>query len=262
MERKTGFEPATLSLARRCSTTEPLPPGAERQNRTADTAIFSRVLYQLSYLGPPTGLRLSQRGPRPGIARCAHSTRSILCAFWACQGDPSPRLRRGLARLARLRELHDVLAREGRALTLGVGRPLSSRQELGRDVLELLNARVGAQRLTNGEDADGRMLLFDNVPQHAQVRVVGHAGLADGARGGAQGALRAVHGLALEEVELVERAASTHAALPAQLDPLGIGHALAHVDRHAHLPPAVVERADQACVGLMLRAQGLIAPNL
>ena len=26
MERKTGFEPATPSLARRCSTTEPLPP--------------------------------------------------------------------------------------------------------------------------------------------------------------------------------------------------------------------------------------------
>jgi hypothetical protein len=30
------------------------PPrgGAESQNRTGDTAIFSRVLYQLSYLGP------------------------------------------------------------------------------------------------------------------------------------------------------------------------------------------------------------------
>ena len=27
LERKTGFEPVTLSLARRCSTTEPLPPG-------------------------------------------------------------------------------------------------------------------------------------------------------------------------------------------------------------------------------------------
>jgi hypothetical protein len=29
--------------------------GAESQNRTGDTAIFSRVLYQLSYLGPSTG---------------------------------------------------------------------------------------------------------------------------------------------------------------------------------------------------------------
>src|SRR5919202_6936459 len=87
MERKTGLEPATLSLARRCSTTEPLPPGAERQNRTADTAIFSRVLYQLSYLGPPTG-------PRPGIARVARGTRSILCAFWACQGTITPPRRR------------------------------------------------------------------------------------------------------------------------------------------------------------------------
>src|SRR5579864_2506772 len=64
LERKTGFEPATLSLARRCSTTEPLPPGAERQDRTADTAIFSRVLYQLSYLGQPLDLREA-----PGTAR-------------------------------------------------------------------------------------------------------------------------------------------------------------------------------------------------
>ena len=29
-----------------------LDRGAEAQDRTADTAIFSRVLYQLSYLGP------------------------------------------------------------------------------------------------------------------------------------------------------------------------------------------------------------------
>ena len=28
-----------------------LNPGAEGQNRTADTAVFSRVLYRLSYLG-------------------------------------------------------------------------------------------------------------------------------------------------------------------------------------------------------------------
>ena len=63
MERKTGFEPATFSLARRCSTTEPLPlvysgsgslpveRCAEGQNRTGDTSIFSAVLYLLSYLG-------------------------------------------------------------------------------------------------------------------------------------------------------------------------------------------------------------------
>ena len=53
-----GFEPTTFSLARRRSTTEPRPhaghvfaESAESQNRTDDTAIFSRVLYQLSYLG-------------------------------------------------------------------------------------------------------------------------------------------------------------------------------------------------------------------
>ncbi len=53
-----GFEPTTFSLARRRSTTEPRPQAAtfpaesaESQDRTGDTAIFSRVLYQLSYLG-------------------------------------------------------------------------------------------------------------------------------------------------------------------------------------------------------------------
>jgi hypothetical protein len=57
-ERAMGFEPTTFSLARRRSTTEPRPQfgliltgSAETQNRTVDTAIFSRVLYQLSYLG-------------------------------------------------------------------------------------------------------------------------------------------------------------------------------------------------------------------
>ncbi len=63
LERKRRFELPTPSLARRCSTTEPLPlingpspepilgGGAEGQNRTVDTGIFSAVLYQLSYLG-------------------------------------------------------------------------------------------------------------------------------------------------------------------------------------------------------------------
>ena len=67
LEREKGFEPSTSSLARKCSTTELLPlastgmalnirpspllNGAEGQNRTDDTSIFSAVLYQLSYLG-------------------------------------------------------------------------------------------------------------------------------------------------------------------------------------------------------------------
>ena len=58
-----GFEPTTFSLARRRSTTEPRPhflavllaESAETQDRTGDTAIFSRVLYQLSYLGQMFG---------------------------------------------------------------------------------------------------------------------------------------------------------------------------------------------------------------
>ena len=36
--------------------------GAESQIRTGDTAIFSRVLYQLSYLGPDPGSRRSPVG--------------------------------------------------------------------------------------------------------------------------------------------------------------------------------------------------------
>jgi hypothetical protein len=57
-ERAMGFEPTTFSLARRRTTAvlrprfgHLAPSSAERQNRTDDTAIFSRVLYQLSYLG-------------------------------------------------------------------------------------------------------------------------------------------------------------------------------------------------------------------
>jgi hypothetical protein len=45
LERETGFAPATFSLARRRSTTELLPQCAEGEDRTLDTAIFSRVLY-------------------------------------------------------------------------------------------------------------------------------------------------------------------------------------------------------------------------
>jgi hypothetical protein len=39
--------------------------GAESQIRTGDTAIFSRVLYQLSYLGPPV------RSPYSTTSQCS-----------------------------------------------------------------------------------------------------------------------------------------------------------------------------------------------
>ena len=44
LERKTGFEPATLSLARRCSTAEPLP---------LVTAMVPRERLELSRVAPP-----------------------------------------------------------------------------------------------------------------------------------------------------------------------------------------------------------------
>ena len=40
--------------------------GAESQIRTGDTAIFSRVLYQLSYLGPMANQALAARRRREG----------------------------------------------------------------------------------------------------------------------------------------------------------------------------------------------------
>ena len=76
-----GFGPTIFSLARRRSTTEPRPQGftgAETQDRTEDTAIFSRVLYQLSYLGAHLlahTLRRARRGltQRLGILADAHT---------------------------------------------------------------------------------------------------------------------------------------------------------------------------------------------
>ena len=72
-KRETRFELATLALARRCSTTEPLAHnGAQNRNRTSDTWIFSPLLYQLSYLGisknfgklPETGIEPVRVLPR------------------------------------------------------------------------------------------------------------------------------------------------------------------------------------------------------
>src|SRR6476646_1453354 len=54
--------------------------GAESQNRTGDTAIFSRVLYQLSYLGP-----MANQAGRPS------ATGRIPCGFAALQTSHGPR---------------------------------------------------------------------------------------------------------------------------------------------------------------------------
>ena len=54
----TGLEPATSCVTGRRSNQTELRPrnlslvcGAQEQNRTADTGIFSPLLYRLSYLG-------------------------------------------------------------------------------------------------------------------------------------------------------------------------------------------------------------------
>ena len=73
MERKTGFEPATPTLARLCSTPELLPrpfskfkSGGGTQNRTGDTRIFSPLLYHLSY---PASFGVKWRGRRDSNSR-------------------------------------------------------------------------------------------------------------------------------------------------------------------------------------------------
>src|SRR5256712_13985658 len=57
MERETGFEPATLALARRCSTTELFPPRSqEKRNYTGITREASRRGHdERSTTGQPAG---------------------------------------------------------------------------------------------------------------------------------------------------------------------------------------------------------------
>ncbi len=50
-ERRSANLPRSTEHPRPWTARVLLPAGAESQNRTGDTAIFSRVLYQLSYLG-------------------------------------------------------------------------------------------------------------------------------------------------------------------------------------------------------------------
>jgi hypothetical protein len=58
--------------------------GAESQDRTGDTAIFSRVLYQLSYLGPMAN---QARSPVGG----AEDTTGLRRASTSAPPAPSPK---------------------------------------------------------------------------------------------------------------------------------------------------------------------------
>ena len=74
MERKTGFEPAALAVARRCSTAAllPLENGAAGQNRTGDTRIFNAQLIRKI---KATEISLSgfiYLAPRPGLEPGTH----------------------------------------------------------------------------------------------------------------------------------------------------------------------------------------------
>ena len=80
--------------------------GAESQSRTGDTAIFSRVLYQLSYLGPavatgperPDGVAEDSTGPLGPSIETGHLDRPAEERLEAARrrpGAPSARARRG-----------------------------------------------------------------------------------------------------------------------------------------------------------------------
>lgn len=87
--------------------TEPLPhrstfSGAESQIRTGDTALFRRVLYQLSYLGPtPAATRAyaptAARIPSPAEWRNEVLLRGFPRGWWAVRGSNPrpPRCKRG-----------------------------------------------------------------------------------------------------------------------------------------------------------------------
>ena len=114
--------------------TEPLPhrstfSGAESQIRTGDTALFRRVLYQLSYLGPtPAATRpyapTAARIPSPAEGRNEAPKGRQMGCWWAVRGSNPrpPRCKRGalpteLTARVRLRPLavsvRDVVPRPG-----------------------------------------------------------------------------------------------------------------------------------------------------
>src|SRR5579859_2639492 len=147
---------------------------------------------------------------------------------------------------------------EGRSRAHRVAGPVVACEQLGGESFQLAHALVGADRLADREDADGRVTLLDDVPQHVEVRVVGHSRLADATDGPAHGGLRAVDGLAATEVELVARAAPGGAALAAEPDPLRVLRALADVDDQAHRSPVIRERRVDARVALALAGEALV----
>src|SRR5260221_6128017 len=136
--------------------------------------------------------------------------------------------------------------------------PLVPGEQLGGESLELAHALVGADRLANRENPDRRVTLLDDVPEHVEVRVVGHSRLAYATNGPAHGGLCAVDRLAAPEVELVARAAPGGAALPAEADPLRVLRALADVDYEAYRSPVVWERRVDARVALALAGEAFV----
>src|SRR5208282_528310 len=82
--------------------------GAQGRNRTTDTAIFSRMLYQLSYLGIREQRTRSAGGYRKGVRRSSRLRRGwrivVQVGGWAghyvLPAQPAPEIDLGAARAA------------------------------------------------------------------------------------------------------------------------------------------------------------------
>ena len=72
--RAASTEVSRLALVRRLlATPAGFVFGGEGQNRTVDTTIFSRMLYQLSYLAPRSLARSMRSGRTPIITTIRHA---------------------------------------------------------------------------------------------------------------------------------------------------------------------------------------------
>src|SRR5207302_9116636 len=87
------------------------------------------------------------------------------------------------------------------------------------------------------------------------------ARLPDVAARGVDAGLGAVDGLAAAEVELVEGAPTGEPPLGAELDPLGVLDALAHLDHKAHRPALVRQGAGHPREGFARTLERLVAAD-
>src|SRR2546423_4210763 len=147
---------------------------------------------------------------------------------------------------------------EDRPRAQWIGGPFVARQQFRGQGLELAHPLIGADRLADGEDAHGRMPLLDDVPEHVEMRIVGHARLSDAPDRRPHRRLRAIDRLTATEVELVARAATAGTPLAAELDPFRVVRALADIDHEPDRAALVLEARRHARVALALARESFV----